>query len=234
MKEQDAGFDAEATISATRPTPSRGCGSGPPSRGMAGPTPPRPRLRALVFRTARSSMCACPVGCRVFPSSVRARPSTSTHVGGFVRQAFIDAFDDVDLNTARAGGDLGDQVGAFHAARLNRFGVTALRLSPPSRLGPEVMNLGRAAKDHQRPFDIADQDEEPAAPFLQRLGADEIPAFNPISVMRSATVLAYLSIPSTLCCRQRRCDGRGHDLVLKIAHAIPIQNDSPRKKLRWS
>jgi PPOX class probable FMN-dependent enzyme len=35
------GSTRKATISDTRPTPSRGCGSGPPRRGIAGPIPPR-------------------------------------------------------------------------------------------------------------------------------------------------------------------------------------------------
>jgi hypothetical protein len=85
--------------------------------------------------------------------------------------------DDVHLNTAGAIGDLGDQVGAFHAARLNRFGRTgAVSFASTSIVRREVMHLGCPAEDHQRPFDIADQDEEPAAPLLQLLRTDEIPA----------------------------------------------------------
>jgi hypothetical protein len=47
--------------------------------------------------------------------------------------------------------------------------------------------------------------------------------------MRSATVLAYLSIPSTLCCRQRRCEGAGTTLYSKSS--CKHQNDFTREKI---
>jgi hypothetical protein len=152
------------------------------------------------------------------------------HVGRYVfDRRFFDAFDDVHLNTAGAIGDLGDQVGAFHAPRLNRLGV--IRDFVFRRLPSDAKSCSFAARRkiisvrstsqirtknrRRRSFNCsAPMKSQPLQPhFRHEVGDGAGILVHPVDTLLS---------PATL-------RGRGDDLVLKIAHANHQNEFIPRK-----